>query len=186
MKREIRVIGIDDAAFDKFSQEKTRIFGVVFRGGLFVEGVLSSEVDVDGGNATRVISEMILKSHFLPQLRAILLDGIAVAGFNLIDIHELNKRTGIPVIVVMRRLPKTDDMKDALKKLGMEDKISLLEKAGRIARAGKVFIQFAGIGESEAAEIVSLTATRSFIPEPLRVAHLIAQGFSLGESRGAA
>jgi len=49
-----------------------------------------------------------------------------------------------------------------------------------------VYIQCAGIEAQHAARIVNLTATRSNIPEPLRVAHLIATGIVLGESRGKA
>jgi hypothetical protein len=37
-----------------------------------------------------------------------------------------------------------------------------------------------------AARIIQITSTRSNIPEPLRVAHLIATGIVLGESRGKA
>jgi len=33
---------------------------------------------------------------------------------------------------------------------------------------------------------VKLSSTRSLIPEPIRVAHLIASGVALGESRGGA
>jgi endonuclease V-like protein UPF0215 family len=36
----------------------------------------------------------------------------------------------------------------------------------------------AGISETDARKIVELTATRSIIPEPLRVAHLIASGIT--------
>jgi endonuclease V-like protein UPF0215 family len=37
-------------------------------------------------------------------------------------------------------------------------------------------MQIAGIKKNDAEKIIKTTATRSFVPEPLRVAHLIARG----------
>jgi len=105
IKKEMRVIGIDDAPFNKFKKGKVLIVGAVFRGGSFLDGILSTKVDVDGDDATKNIIKMINKSKFKPQLQCIFLDGIAVGGFNVIDVKELNKRTKIPVIVIIRRKP---------------------------------------------------------------------------------
>ncbi|MFH1181999.1 MAG: DUF99 family protein [Candidatus Woesearchaeota archaeon] len=184
MKQEIRVLGIDDSPFDKWKDKKTLILGVFYRGGNFLDGVLSSYAKVDGSDATMKIACMALKSKFYTQLRAIMLNGIAVGGFNIVDIRKLNKKTGIPVIVVMRKLPKMGEIEAALKKLKMGKKIRLIKSAGEIRKSGKVFIQVAGTSFEEAAEIVKLTATHSFVPEPIRVAHLVASGLAFGESRG--
>src|SRR3989344_402165 len=112
-KKEIRVIGIDDAPFRKFSKGKVFVIGTVFRGGTLLDGILSTKVNVDGSNSTKKIIEMVNKSKFKPQLRCIFLDGIAVGGFNIIDIQELNKQTKLPVIVVIRKKP--DIAKEILK-----------------------------------------------------------------------
>lgn len=52
-KKEIRVIGIDDSPFNKFKDKKALIVGVVMRGGLYVDGILSAKVDVDGDDSTK-------------------------------------------------------------------------------------------------------------------------------------
>ena len=67
MKKEIRVVGIDDSSFNKFRDKKVTIIGTFFRGGNFIDGVLSTTADVDGANSTKKISEMIIKSRFRPQ-----------------------------------------------------------------------------------------------------------------------
>ena len=90
VKKEIRVIGIDDAPFDKFNDSKVLIVGVVMRGGSWIDGILSTKVDVDGIDSTNRIIEMINKCKFKPQLQCIFLNGIAVAGFNVIDVKELS------------------------------------------------------------------------------------------------
>jgi len=43
-----------------------------------------------------------------------------------------------------------------------------------------------GISLAEAKEIITLATIRGVIPEPLRVAHIIASGISRGESYGKA
>ena len=93
MKPEIRILGIDDAPFDKFSDKETYVIATVFRGGDFMDGLLTCKVKVDGNDSTKKLIEMINSSKFKIQFRAILLDGIAVAGFNVIKRRlKLNKQ----------------------------------------------------------------------------------------------
>jgi len=186
IKKEVRILGIDDAPFDKYKDKSTLVVMTMFRGGLYLDGVLSSKVRVDGNNSTKKIIETINKCKFKPQLQAILLDGIALGGFNIIDVQKVNKKTGLPVIVVMREYPNIQDIKDALKKIKKERKIKLLEKAGQIHKVGKIFIQIVGIDLEHARQIIKVTCTRSYIPEPIRVAHLIGGGIKSGESKGRA
>lgn len=186
MKKEIRVIGIDDAPFNKFKKGKTLIIATVFRGGLFLDGILSTKVDIDGDNATEKLIQMINNSKFKPQLQCIFLDGIALGGFNIVDIEELYKKTKIPVIVVIRRKPNIEEIKETLMNIGKENKISILEKAGKVIKVNRIFIQIKGLSLLEAQELLKITCTRSYIPEPIRVAHLIASGIIFGESRGRA
>ncbi len=186
IKREIRVLGIDDAPFDKFKKGNTVVVGTMFRGGQFIDGVVSTKVRVDGNNSTAKIADMINRSKFKPQLQVIMLDGIAVGGFNVIDVQKLNKKTGLPVIVVMRDYPDLDKMKSVLKKIGKEKKIKLLEKAGKIHRFCHIHIQKIGISLENATKMIKVCTTHSYIPEPIRVAHLIGGGIISGESKGRA
>jgi len=183
-KKEMRVLGIDDAPFNKFKKGSTIVIGTVFRGGSFMDGILSTKVSVDGNNSTSKIIEMVNNSKFRPQLQVILLDGIAVGGFNVIDVKKLHKKTGIPVIVVIRKYPDFKKIKETLVKLKKEKKFRLIQKAGPVHKAGKIYVQLDGLELKDAREILKITCTRAFIPEPLRAAHLIASGITLGESRG--
>lgn len=186
VKKEIRVIGIDDSPFDKFKDKSSLIVGIVMRGGSFVDGVLSARVDVDGDDSTSKIIGMINKSKFKPQLRCIFLDGIAVAGFNVIDIKELNKKTSIPVITIIRKMPDLKRIRGTLIRLGKKEKAGLIEKAGDVVCLNNIFAQLAGISLPSAGEIIKIASTRSQIPEPIRLSHLVASGIKLGESRGRA
>lgn len=187
MKKQIRVLGIDDAPFN-FKDEKCLVVGTFFRGGEGMDGVLSTEVEVDGEDATVKIIDLVQRSKFKVQLQAIFLDGIAFGGFNVINIHSVYKHTGIPVIVIVRKRPDFKNLEITLKKLGMEKKYQLMEKAGEPKevqlKEGKIFIQVAGITLEEAKEILIICCTRSFLPEALRAAHLIGAGIVKGESKG--
>ncbi len=186
MKKEIRVLGIDDGPFDKFNDKEVIVIGTIYRGGSFIDGVLSTKVKVDGDDSTGKLVEMINNCKFKPQLQAILLDGIAVGGFNVVDVDDLNKKTGIPVIVVMRDYPDFKKIEKALTKLNHPEKIKLLKKAGKVHQLDDIFIQIIGLNLEQAEEIIDITCTHSLVPEPLRVAHLIASGVVDGESRGRA
>jgi endonuclease V-like protein UPF0215 family len=68
-----------------------------------------------------------------------------------------------------------------------ERRYGLILKAGRAVevptkRGEPVYVQYKGIDEASAVEIVRSSSTHSRIPEPVRVAHLIATGIILGES----
>ncbi|MFH1917182.1 MAG: DUF99 family protein [Nanoarchaeota archaeon] len=186
LKKESRIIGIDDGPFDKFKDKEALIVGTVFRGGQYLDGILTTRVSIDGFDATYNIIQMIKKSKWKSQIRAIMLDGIAVAGFNVINIKNLHKETGIPVIVIIRQYPDYEGMFRALKKLGMNEKIKLIETIEKPEKVNTIYIQREGISIREALALLKITCTHAKIPEPVRIAHIIASGLSTGESKGAA
>ncbi len=189
MKKEIRVLGIDDAPFE-FDQKEVLVIGTFFRGGATLDGVISMHVQKDGDDATLTLIESIAKSKFRSQLQAIFLDGIAVGGFNVINIHALYQHTTIPVIVVVRQKPDFERLKKTLQKLGMGRKYQLMEKAGipleLQLQQGKIYFQYAGTTEAKARELLRLCSVNSNLPEAIRVAHLIGAGIVKGESSGRA
>jgi endonuclease V-like protein UPF0215 family len=192
IKPEIRIIGFDDAPFIPRSKGKAIVIGVVFRGGSFIDGVLRTEVTIDGMNATKVLINKINKSKHKDQLQVIMLKGVTIAGFNLVDIKELNRETHLPVIVVSRKKPNMEKIKKALRNFkDFRKKWECIKHAGKIndlkiEKNKNICFQFSGLKKEQAEEIILLTCTRSLIPEPLRVAHLIASGLVKGESGGRA
>lgn len=189
LKKEIRILGIDDAPHTR-SQENVLVIAPFFRGGHFMDGLLSTTIKRDGDDATVKIIEMVNKSKFRSQLQAILTDGIAFGGFNVFNIEAVAKHTGIPTITIIRKYPDFTSIKATLKKLGMEKKYQLMEIAGKPERVdlkrGHVWFQHKGCTLEQAKKFIILTATHSYIPEPIRIAHIIGQGIVEGESKGRA
>jgi uncharacterized protein len=183
IKPEIRVVGIDDGKHVFRSKTQVPVVGVVYKGGIWFEGVMSTSVWVDGFDVTEKVAEMILSSPHYKQLRVIMLNGLTYAGFNVIDIVELNKATKLPVIALAKDKPNLESIQSALSNLDhAKERYQTLLKAGEIVclqnNGKKIFMHTSGLYCEDAQKIVAITSTRSSMPEPLRVAHLIASSTS--------
>jgi len=185
LKREVRIIAWDDCGF-RFAAKTVTLIGAIYRGASFMDGLLSTRIAKDGTDATEKIVERIISSRHHDQLSVIMLKGITFAGFNVADIKELSKSTRLPVLVVQRKKPDIKKFLAAMKMFGnYKARERAAKSAGRIYKYGKIFYQKAGLSRDECEKLLRLTCVRSDIPEPLRIAHIIASGMS-GESRGRA
>jgi endonuclease V-like protein UPF0215 family len=181
------VIAFDDAPFERAHRGDVLVVGTVFAGGR-LDGVLSGKLRRDGANATRVIEGIVRGCRFFPQIHAVLLQGITFAGFNVVDVPRLQAAIDVPVLVVLRRRPDLAAIRRALVEHvpGGARKWRLIEAAGPVEAIGPLFVQRAGITLGEAEALVEGLRVHSLVPEPLRVAHLIAGGVTRGESSGRA
>jgi hypothetical protein len=143
-------------------------------------------VERDGFDATEVLSEMLLRSKYRRHLQLVLLQGIALAGFNVVDAFALRERVGLPVLIVARREPDYEAIRRALREHlpRGERKWALIERLGPMEPLEGVYVQRVGLSPEEARAVLRRTAVHGRIPEPLRVAHLIATALVRGESRG--
>jgi endonuclease V-like protein UPF0215 family len=184
-RRLSHVVGFDDAPFERTHRGDVLVVGAVFSGPR-LDGVLSCKVRRDGANATRAIIDCVRRSRFYPQLHAVLLQGIAFAGFNVVDLHTLHAALALPVLVVSRRKPNLAAIRSALLThvRGGTRKWKLIDAAGPMERMGRLYAQRTGISSAEACALLVRLTVHSTVPEPLRAAHLIAAGVTRGESRG--
>ncbi|MDG6229338.1 MAG: DUF99 family protein [Candidatus Thermoplasmatota archaeon] len=190
MKQEIRLLGVDDGPFH-FSDEKTVIIGVVMRASGYIEGILKKEISIDGNEATSIIVDMINHTRHKKQVKAMMLDGVALGGFNIVDIQKVFEETDLPVITVTRDKPNFESIKTALQSHfdDWEQRYELLLNGTLFEMEtayNPIFVKCAGISFEEAKEIITLATIRGVIPEPIRVAHIIASGILRGESYGKA
>jgi len=185
IKQEIRLIGIDDAPFIPRKEGKTRLFGVIFRGRLWIEGVIQTIITVDGFDATQKISEMIINSPHYGQLRVIMLAGITFGGFNVVDIKKIFETTGLPIIVVCEKQPDLESIKIAIQNTSnWEERWQFIEHSGQFYEylpkpsiKNPIFFQITGLDLKDAKQILKISIGVSTLPEPLRVAHMIGRSF---------
>lgn len=184
LRRLSHAVGFDDAPFERAHRGDVLVVGAVYSAAR-LDGVLSAAVRRDGANATRVLAEMVNRSRFREHLQVLMLQGIAFAGFNVVDLHGLNEAVGLPVLVVCRRRPALDAIRRALLAhvRGGARKWKLIERAGPMEPMAGVYVQRAGLTPAEAQALIERFAVHSVVPEPLRSAHLIAAGMTLGDSR---
>lgn len=185
IKPEIRILGVDDCPFKPRSHGSVDVVGVVYRGGYWLDGIMTTEVQIDGLDATEKIAKMIVDSPHYDQLRVIMLNGITFAGFNVVDIRKLFNKTGLPVIVLTKEKPDLEEIRVALQKLPQwRSRWKAMIEAGEIftlktrRNAEPLSMQIMGISRQDAEKIVKMTCTRSSIPEAVRVAHIIASGIA--------
>lgn len=178
------VVGFDDAPFARHHRGDVPVIGAVFAG-TRLEGVVSGKVRRDGRNGTRVLADLVHRSRFRGHLQGVLLQGIAFAGFNVVDIHALSAALGLPVIVVARQRPDLTAIRRALltRVPGGARKWRLIERAGPMEPCAGVFVQRAGISLEHTRALIERLAINGKLPEPLRTAHLVAGGVVTGESR---
>ena len=183
-QRLSHVVGFDDAPFERSHRGDVLVVGAVFAGNR-LDGVISTKVRRDGANAAQRLTDCLTGSKYFDQLQAILLQGIAFAGFNVVDLQRLHQATGLPVLVVARYLPDLLAIRKALLEQvpGGARKWRLIEAAGPMEPMAGLYVQRCCITAENAARLLAGLQQNSQLPEPLRVAHMIAGGVTTGESR---
>ena len=185
-KKQIRVIGFDDAPFERHQTEKVSISGVVCANTRF-EGMVWGAIEADGDDATDVICQLLLGKKFLPQLHLVLLDGIGFGGFNLVDLPLLARRLELPCVAVMRKLPNLKKMKQAMSRLPhYSERLNTLQQAGEIHSFEPFFFQVSGEQPQIIARALKQLTDCGKVPEALRLAHLIGAAVINGESGSSA
>jgi endonuclease V-like protein UPF0215 family len=181
VKREIRILGVDDGKIIPRKLKKSFIVGVVCRGGDGLEGVLKTKIEVDGFDATSRIIKMIKTSNHYNQIRVLMLNGLNFAGYNLVDVEKLFEKTKKPVIVINKNKTDVEQIGANLKNLNnWQYRIEMLKKAGEpipVEISGWnrfLYIQVFGIEVEDAKKIVKISSTFSDFPEPLRLANIVA------------
>ncbi|AGK60759.1 hypothetical protein Asulf_00746 [Archaeoglobus sulfaticallidus PM70-1] len=182
-----RFVGFDDSfrissTVSDLKGEKAVIVGCV-TSGFYPEGFMVDRIEVDGDDSTDKMIRMVKRSKFHVQLKCIFLSGLTFGGFNIADISRIAEETGIAVVVVMRKKPDFSSIKHALCSANLEDRWLLIEKAGEVFNVGELFIQKAGCTLEEAKKFIRLSVKDAKIPEPLRLAHMVASAIVHGESK---
>ena len=180
--KKIRVIGFDDAPFRREQGSPVKLSGIVCSNTRF-EGMLWGEVTKDGTEATDILIKMVKQSKFYSQINVVLTDGIAVGGFNIIDLPRLSNELSLPCIAVMRKKPDLEAIFNALTNFSdYELRKQLINNAGPIYAHHHLFFQVQGCSTDAAARVLSQLTDTGNVPEALRLAHLIGSAIMTGQS----
>jgi endonuclease V-like protein UPF0215 family len=183
-KTGLRLFGVEDGSFGAFNQgqpSSTILCGVKFESDRLI-GVKIEKIQVDGLDAT----EKLLSILNGVDSDAIILGGITFAGFNIIDPHEIFREKEIPVIVYSGKKPNNEEMLEALKKNfdDWQQRWKIIKDLGPIHSTTPfigeppVYFEVIGVDNKWAKNVLHRSAIVSRIPEPVRVAGIIARGLS--------
>ena len=147
-----------------------------------ISNVRLRRIQVDGFDATEKLLSMIEEM----KLDAVILGGITFAGFNMVDPIIILNSTGIPIIVYSGTHPDNEKMLGALKKHFNDWRVrwDIVHSLGPIhctkPHPSEPSIYFEVVGGSYrwAEKILHYSAEVCRIPEPVRVAGIIARGLS--------
>jgi endonuclease V-like protein UPF0215 family len=178
------LLGIDDGAFPAFAKIKKKPFKTLLVSVLLINMMLkwvgSELITVDGIEATDTIIKLIKKSPIQPNV--IFLSGISFAGFNIANPFEINKELNIPIIIVVDRKPSMINIKNALMKHfpDWEYRWQIIEKTQPLIevkvteKSKPIYAYSVGLNDYMTIEIIKHSILGGKIPEPLRLANIIA------------
>jgi hypothetical protein len=181
------VLGVDDGSFDKDRDRDVAIVGVRMEGPDLVEAVALTRFPVDGDDPTGFLAGWIGALRFRQGLQGVVLGGITVAGLGVVDVPALAVALTLPVVVVNRRDPANHRLAEALRAAGLEARLAIVSRCPPAFQSeGGPWLSCAGVDAAGAAALVAATRRKGDLPEPLRLAHLIARAVATGASRGRA
>jgi endonuclease V-like protein UPF0215 family len=174
------VVGVEDGSFQKGISPKALLVAVLFRG-LKIESVQIMRITVDGLDATEKLVKMLRDWKF----GAVMLAGVSFAGFNIVDPTIIHEEFGKPVIVISRTKPDNQAVKLALQRHFEDWRIrwNVFQNLGlvhEVVSTGEppVYVETVGVSVEWAGELIRALSGCSRIPEPIRIARLIARGLS--------
>jgi endonuclease V-like protein UPF0215 family len=175
-------IGVDDGKLPpRNSKRKTLLVAVKLKG-FTIKNVFLNEILIDGLDATSVLINLLKGEVF----DLIFLSGVSFAGFNLMDIECLFNAFNKPIVVVTEEKPDNLAVKKALK-LHFKDWVErwkIVKKLGRLYRVkidlykNPLYFEVIGLHYSKAKEILKAFSLFGKVPEPVRIARIIARGLS--------
>lgn len=179
------LLGIDDGPFDKGQPQPVPIVAVMMEGSDLVESVALSEFPVDGDNATGFLTEWVGRLKTFPSLQGVVLGGVTIAGLGVVDVRELSRALGLPVLAVTRKDTANHRVREALERAGLRDRLGILEHTPASAElVSGLFLACAGVDLANGEQLIRSSLGKAKLPEPLRLAHLIAAAIVRRESRG--
>ena len=185
-KKAIRALGMAES-FRK-SSEKAFLAGVVMRSDLIIDGFTINRSTISGDDATDSVTALY-SSLGRQDINLIMIGGAIISMYNIINLNRVFEETGKPVLAVTYR--PSEGIEDAIKKHfpdNWESKLEAYRRLGprreiRLKNGFKVFVRNIGMDDYDSRLILNKFTVFGRIPEPIRVARLLARGLISWEAK---
>jgi uncharacterized protein len=176
-KKGIRILAIAES-FQK-QDRKSILAGIVMRRDLVVDGFAYSDTILGGNDGTIKILSMI-DSLDRTDINCVLLGGLIISLFNIVNGKYINETTKIPVIAISYR--RSSGVQKAIhginEKEKMKDYLKLEERKPLRLWTGKtIYVRNWGLEFSDASNLLNSLVIQGAKPEPLRLAALAARAY---------
>jgi len=170
------------AIAESFSQnsKKSILAGVVMRRDFIIDGFVFGKATLEGNDATDKILQMYQKLD-RQDISYLLISGIIISMYNIVDVKKISSSLNLPVIgvtyqdssgieeAIKQHFPNSYETKlQAYKKLGPRHKVTL-------GTSSQIYTRNEGCTVEEASMLLNDLTLQGSIPEPLRVAQLLAK-----------
>lgn len=169
--KDTRILAIDDSPFSR-DDKSTSIVGVIMRKDLYLETLVRKVIAVDGMDSTEKVLEAIKERG--SGVGVMMTQGVTLGGFNILDLARIYEETKIPIINVVDHEPDMKAIEDALRKHFKDWKSRYSALSGNFFKSGSIYVQAIGIENKSACRFLEQVTINGKIPEPLRIANLIA------------
>jgi len=178
-KKAVRALGISES-FVKGESRKSVLAGVVMRTDKAVDGFVFSTVTVGGMDATEKIIEMY-KTLGREDVNLLMLNGCVISWYNVVDLHKVAEETGLPLLCVTYE--ESEGLEKYFKELFPQDWKRRVEvyhgnkerTVLKLDTGYTVYVRFINMSPEEAKGILNKFTSHGSVPEPLRVARLLAR-----------
>ena len=187
MKAGVRALGVAES----YRNQNSTLAGTVVRADRAVDDFVFGTCTVGGTDATDAISTLFERLD-RPDIRYVLVAGIAPAWFNIVDLHALADATDRPVIAVS--FEESDGLADSIREAfdgrGASRRLATYhaqpDRHPVSLGTDTVYVRSVDISADEAADVVRGFTPEGGRPEPLRVARLAARGVDQFRRQGSA
>jgi len=178
-KKAVRALGISES-FVKGESKKSILAGVVMRTDKAVDGFVFSTVTVGGMDATEKMIEMY-KTLDREDVNLLMLNGCVISWYNVVDLYKVAEETGLPLLCVTYE--ESEGLEKYFKELFPQDwerRVEIYHKNKertllKLDTGYTVYIRFINMSLEEAKGILNKFTSHGAVPEPLRVARLLAR-----------
>lgn len=176
MKSGVRALGVAES----YRESTSTLSGVVVRASRVVDGFVFDECTVGGSDATDAMVGMVDRLD-REDVRYLLVSGIALAWFNVLDMGRLHDETGVPVLSVTYE--ESEGLESAIREAfddeaAVRDRLATYrsqpERRPVTVNDETVYVRSVGIPDGEADDVVRGFTPEGGRPEPVRVARLAA------------
>jgi endonuclease V-like protein UPF0215 family len=177
-KKGLRALAVAESF--KISCKHAVLAGVVMRRDLIIDGIGFSKSTIRGDDSTQNIISMWRHMN-RNDINCIFLGGIIISMFNIVDGNKVYRSTGIPVIALTYNDSK--GVAHNFRKIfpnSWQSKLEQYQNIGKrqriVLQTGKaVFVRHWGLTLSDSIILLNYFTLQGSIPEPVRIAKLIAR-----------